>query len=112
MKEMSSKNVMIIDGADNCAYDIFSVPEDFFVMLFPSSGQDVEFIEDVLARHKDGELDSLFAEMWKHPILKKDALGIHGILFYELAKKKRFYPTKRDSDLSVNGGRAWKSGHP
>jgi hypothetical protein len=101
-------NVMIIDGADNCAYDIFSVPEEFFRLLFPNPYQDIEFIEDVMLRHKLGELDASFEEMWRHPVLKKETEGIHGILFYELTKKKRFYPTKRDSDLSDNGGRAWR----
>ena len=103
---MRRKNVMIIDGAENCAYDIFSVSDEFFLLLFPASGQDIEFIEDVLSRHSGGELDRSFDEMWKHPVSKKDVIGIDGILFYELAKKKRFYPTKRDSDLSSNGSRA------
>jgi hypothetical protein len=100
------KNVMIIDGADNCAYDVFEVSDVFFSLLFPGKGQDIEFIEDVLARHESGKLDSQFSEMWRHLVPKKDVIGIHGILFYELEKKKKYYPTKRDSDLSENGGRA------
>ena len=43
------KNIMIIDGAENCVYDVFGVPDDDFVLIFPD-GTDVAFIEDVVRR--------------------------------------------------------------
>ena len=95
----TGKNVMIVDGAINCAYDIFRMPEELFARVFCKQGQDIEFIEDFLARDGSGESDQLFEMMWQHPIAKKDVRGIDGILFYELLEKKPFYPNKRDSDL-------------
>jgi hypothetical protein len=31
-------------------------------------------------------------------IAKKEAMGIHGLLFYELEDKKVYYPTRRDEE--------------
>jgi len=38
-------------------------------------------------------------ELWKRPVAKKDVCGIHGTLFYQLTHKKRYYPTKKDSEM-------------
>jgi hypothetical protein len=35
---------------------------------------------------------------------KRDAMGIHGILFYELGHKKVYYPTRRDEEAVNPGG--------
>jgi hypothetical protein len=32
---------------------------------------------------------------------KRSVNGIHGTLFYELKDKKRFYPTKHETDLDA-----------
>jgi hypothetical protein len=94
------KNIMVIDGADNCTYDCFSVSDEFFRIVFPAEGQDIEFIEDVLARHPSGALDEYFNEMWRSRVKNKwDINGIHGLLFYELQAKRPFYPNKRDADI-------------
>ena len=37
------KNIQVIDGANNCSYDIFAVTDDEFKILFPDPGQDIEF---------------------------------------------------------------------
>ena len=34
--------------------------------------------------------------IYKHRVLKREAMGIHGILFYECEHKKIYYPTRRD----------------
>ena len=94
---------MVIDGAINCAYDIFSVDEFFFKLLFPDEGQDIEFIEDVTERHPGGDLAEYFSAMWKSRIEKRNALGVDALLFYGLYFKKEFYPNKRDSDLDIGG---------
>jgi len=97
------KTILIIDGAENCAYDCFSADDELFTAIFPENGQDIEFIEDFLERIPDGTFDHRFALMWKHPVAKKDIRGIDGILFYDLLSKKKFYPNKRDSDLNGIG---------
>ena len=93
------KNIMVIDGAINCAYDIFGASEELFAAIFPGDGQNIEFIEDFLKRYPNGEFDQEFSEMWEKRVEKRDVLGIDGILFYELENKKIFYPNKRDSDI-------------
>ncbi len=94
---------MIIDGAENCAYDCFLADEELFSSIFPNPGQDIEFIEDLQLRDPDGTLDALFSQMWSRPVAKRNVNGIDGILFYELPHKKKFYPNKRDSDLDGVG---------
>lgn len=99
------KTIQIIDGAENCAYDCFLADDELFEALFPGIGQDIEFIEDFLERDPCGRFDGLFAAMWKRPVAKRDVRGIDGILFYELANKKKYYPNKRDTDLDGSGRR-------
>ena len=43
------KNIQIIDGADNCSYSIFEFSDEEFSAIF-LVGQDISFIEDVVAR--------------------------------------------------------------
>ncbi len=97
------KTILIIDGADNCAYDCFLSSDLLFNAIFPAEGQDIEFIEDFISRNPKGEYDAEFERMWARPVSKKSVQGIDGILFYELLQKKKFYPNKRDSDLDGVG---------
>jgi hypothetical protein len=94
------KNIQIIDGAMNCSYDLFSVTEDEFSVLFPEVGQDIEFIEDVIERVGDKSLGEMMRHVWKRPVRKPDVVGIHGTFFYELSWKKKYYPTKKSSDIN------------
>lgn len=91
------KNIQVIDGADNAVYDIFAATEEEFGLIFPE-GQDVAFIDEVMARGPERELDEAFTSIWKRRIPKRNAMGIDGILFYELGHKKQYYPTRRDED--------------
>ena len=91
------KNIQIIDGADNCVYDIFSATDNQFNLIFPQ-GTDIAFINEVYGRENREALDIAFTEIWKRRIAKKDAIGIHGILFYENDHKMEFYPTRTDED--------------
>lgn len=97
------KTILVIDGADNCAYDCFRTTDEFFKVLFPAEGQDIDFIEDFIQRCGDRSYDDEFNQLWNSPIRKKDVSGIDGILFYELLHKKEFYPNKMDSDLDERG---------
>jgi hypothetical protein len=93
------KNVQIIDGADNCSYSIYSFTDDEFSSVFTEPGQDVEFIEDVIARLGDDQAGKLLRPVWDRPVRKTEVVGIHGTLFYELTHKKRYYPTKKEEEI-------------
>ena len=95
MKRM--RNIQVIDGADNAVYDIFAASDDEFAIIFPA-GQDVAFIDEVMARAPTAVLDRVFGAIWQRRVAKAEANGIHGLLFYEMDHKKQFYPTRRDED--------------
>jgi hypothetical protein len=104
-KEFSMKNIQVIDGADNCVYDVFQVTEAEFDLIF-AAGTDIAFIDDVYERSGRAAVDAACAAIWRRRIPKKDAQGIHGLLFYELAEKKVYYPTRRDEEaINPNGAR-------
>ena len=97
------KNIQVIDGANNAVYDIFAATEEEFALIFPE-GQDVAFIEEVMARGSETELDAAFLCIWERRIPKSKAMGIHGILFYELDNKMQYYPTQKDEEAVNPGG--------
>ena len=41
---------------------------------------------------------------WPRRIPKREAVGIHGILFYQLYAKRKYYPTLRDEEAVNPGG--------
>lgn len=99
------KNIQVIDGAENAVYDIFEATEEEFGLIFPE-GQDVAFIDEVMARGPENELNEAFTRIWQRRILKRNAMGIHGVLFYELDHKKQYYPTRHDEEaINPNGTR-------
>jgi hypothetical protein len=99
------KNIMVIDGAENCVYDVFAVPEEDFALIFPGN-TDVAFIEDVERRPNAAAVFEALKRSWSNRIRKRDAMGIHGLLFYQLYEKRRYYPTLRDEEAINPGGSA------
>ena len=97
------KNIQIIDGATNATFSVFQSTEHEFEVIFPG-GRDIELIEDLIARVGDDEADRVLTPLWSRPILKRDAVGIHGTLFYD--NEDRTVPaTKREvdwDDSSIN----------
>jgi hypothetical protein len=93
------KNIQVIDGATNCVYDIFSITNAQHALIFPK-GTNIAFIDEVRARLTTEQHKIAFANFWSRPIRKADVQGIHGILFFELEKKKPFYPTRVDEEVS------------
>src|SRR6185436_20064427 len=91
------KNIQVIDGAVNCVYDIFAATDEEFAWIFPP-GEDVAFIDEVLARHDSTSIDNQFPNLWHRRIPKVNVNGIHGVLFYDSDHKKVFYPTRRDEE--------------
>ncbi|MFK3650316.1 hypothetical protein ACI2IY_18065 [Lysobacter enzymogenes] len=94
------KNVQVIDGAISCVYDVFALSDEDFDLLFPS-GQDVAFIDEVLARHPPATLEPVFERLWRNRVRKREVIGLHGLLFYGLDAKKPFYPQRVD-ELAIN----------
>lgn len=92
-------NIQVIDDAGNCTYDVFEIEQDGFDLIFPSKGQDVEFIEDFFERVGDQRAIAVMTPVWKRRLKKPEVRGIHGTLFYGLESKKEFYPTKRESEM-------------
>ena len=98
--DRDTRFVQIIDGALNCTYDIFAINAADFARIFPESGQDIEFIEEFFEREGEAA-QKIFANLSSSRVDKKTVRGIHGTLFCGLGYKKRFYPTKRESEMVV-----------
>ena len=94
------KNIQIIDGAINCVYDIFAATDEEFAAIFPE-GTDIAFIDEVYARENPEKLDGIFSELWRRPVPKDQAMGIHGILFHELNEKCNSIPPARIKRLLI-----------
>ncbi|MBX9902647.1 MAG: hypothetical protein K2Y28_17855 [Burkholderiaceae bacterium] len=97
------KSIQVIDGAINSVYDIFQATDEELSLIFPL-GEDVAFIDEVYAREPGKELGAVFKRIWTRRIPKRDAMVIHGILFFELDAKMKYYPTRRDEEaINPNG---------
>jgi len=93
------KNIQVIDGATNCAYCIYQISDDNFTLIFPTEGQDIEFIDDLFSRLGEHKAEEILSPIWERRVDKKNILGLHGTLFYQMEFKKKFYPNKQESDL-------------
>jgi hypothetical protein len=100
------KNIQIIDGALNATFSVFQATEEEFAAIFPAEGQDMELIEDFLERVGEEQARSVLQPIWERPILKRDAHGIHGTLYYQYADRRGYLPaTRREvdwDDSSIN----------
>ena len=81
------KNIQVIDGADNCVYDIFAATDEEFSLIFPDN-QNVAFIDEVYMQGTEEALNKAFKNIWARRLPKHEAQGTHGLLFYELEKKE------------------------
>lgn len=94
----------MIDGALNCTFSLFLATDEEFEAIFPGEGQDIEFVEDLEERLREVPVD--ISGLWERPVLKPEANGIHGTLFFEFAEKRNVFPTtKRERSwdrLSLN----------
>jgi hypothetical protein len=94
------KNIQVIDGAENCTYDIYSLDDESFGIIFPNN-QDIEFSEDVLERIGSEEATRIFSILWSKRADKKKITGINGTLFFGLYFKKQYYPSKKENEMVV-----------
>ena len=91
------KNIQVIDGAINSAFDIFAATDEEFGRIFPD-GHDVVFVDEIDKRAEiDPSLDAVFTAVYKRRVAKRDAMGIHGVIFFDISGKK-YYPTRRDGE--------------
>jgi hypothetical protein len=92
------KNIQIIDGASNATFSIFQATEEEFAVIFPE-GRDLEIADDLVKRLGEHEADRILSPLWRRPILKTEARGIHGTLFYDGEHRRDFLPrSRREAD--------------
>ena len=84
------KNIQVIDAAMNCTFSIFQATDDEFALIFPEPGQDVQYAEDIADLPRQELVNAAVSAIWERPIRKRDAAGIHGTLFYQLERYRRF----------------------
>jgi hypothetical protein len=90
---LSMKNVQVIDGAINSVFEIYAIPDDVFVRLFPN-GTDVAFAEDF------SDNDSVWTDFYKHRIDKKSVRGIDGTLhLFKKAEVASYFPTRKEAEV-------------
>lgn len=87
------KNIQIIDQADNATFSIFQATDEEFAALFKKD-QDMALIEDLVARLGD-QAGAILSSIWERPILKRDAIGINGTLFYGGERRRAHLPASR-----------------
>lgn len=99
------KNIQIIDGALNATFSLFQATDDEFGAIFVGN-KDMAIIEEVFARLGDAEAGRVISPLWDRPILKSEAQGIHGTLFYDYDDRREIFPlSMREVDwdeLSIN----------
>ncbi len=92
------KNIQIIDGALNATFSIFQATDKEFEVIFPD-GRDLEIVDDLIERVGEDETNRILTSLWERPVLKRDAVGIHGTLFYDAGERREFLPkSRREAD--------------
>jgi hypothetical protein len=102
------KNIQVFDGADNALYDIFAATDEEFALIFPN-GTDVAFIDEVYQKQPSQTLNAAFTEICKRRVPKRQAMGIHGLLFYECEHKKVYYPPVATRKQSIQTAQNYDS---
>jgi hypothetical protein len=85
------RNIQVIDSAANATFSIFQATEDEFAIVFPN-GRELEIAEDFIERVGKEEANRVLTALWERPVLKRDAAGIHGTLFYDADQRREFMP--------------------
>ena len=69
------------------------------LLLFPGPRQDIQYVEDLVHLAEQSEINSALRHIWERPIRKSEAQGIHGTLFYQLQRYKKWYREKREDAI-------------
>jgi hypothetical protein len=92
------KNIQVIDGAANATFSIFQATDEEFALIFPDDW-DIEIADELVERIGEDEVERVLSPIWERPILKREANGIHGTLFYDASDRREFLPkSKREVD--------------
>jgi len=92
------KNIQIIDGADNATFSIFQATDQEYAEIF-LDGRDIELAAAFCERVGDDRASEILGPIWDRPILKRDAMGIHGTLYYDWDHRRESLPaTLREVD--------------
>jgi hypothetical protein len=95
------KNIQVIDGAPNATFSLFQATDAEFAAIFPD-GRDIELVEDLCERLGEDAASSILTQLWTRPILKRDAIGLHGTLFYDNDDRRSHVPaSKREVDWDL-----------
>lgn len=90
------KNLMIIDAAANCSFDVYKISDEEFRFIFADVGQELQFIDalvEMRGREKIREaLKGVYNELYLNKALVE---GIHGTLFYERPDRRELFPMLR-----------------
>jgi hypothetical protein len=90
------KNIQIIDGGLTCTFSLFQATDEEFVLIFPESRQNIQYVEDLVSLANQAEINAALRRIRERPIRKSEAQGIHGTLFYQLERYKKWYREKRE----------------
>ena len=97
------KNIQVVDGAVNCDFPIYAATNDEFGAIFPGPDQDLEIVEDLVARVGEERADIILRAVWDRRLDKKLAVGIHGTLFYEKEGERVYFPaSRREADWQAH----------
>lgn len=97
------KNIQVIDSADNCTFSLFQATDEEFGVIFPGNGQDMEFSDELFSRLGEAQWAKIMTPLWQRPILKSEANGIHGTLFFGFKAKRSLFPeSKRERDYPAS----------
>ncbi len=99
MKNM--KNFLVVDGAKNSTYDVYSVGEDLFSIVFPNE-TDVAFLDELVRRVRLLGMDEadFCNKLYSNPVGKKDISGLHGVLHSTGSYcEKAYFPNRMESDV-------------
>jgi hypothetical protein len=93
------KNIQVINGALNCTFSVFQATDEELALLFPEPRQDIQYVEDLGRLAEQSEINAALRRIWERPIRKSEAQGIHGTLFYQLERYKKWYREKREDAI-------------
>ena len=63
------KNIQVIDGAENCVYDIFAARDDVFDLVF-TPGTDIAFVEELEQRPDADRVFEALGTIWPNRVPK------------------------------------------
>ena len=72
------KNIHVIDGADNCVYDIFAATDEEFVIVL-KDGEDIAFIDEIYERVDSSLLDTNSVVRYERNEMQAPLIMVHGL---------------------------------